>query len=540
MENQRFEKAIKILNYALEHKTSMRDASIHFEVGKSYLGHIYDDLDNFLKKKSINKKQYDEFETKFYQVKNSKRKAKIGSEEIEDNEETTEVEYDATLDTEYDERSKGEELRDTNKKIIGYKYKILIHNQNSLEGEFTNEEMDTIYRLYSSTQACGIGMTMRELSRCFPNLTYISFKRILRAFNISKASISVAPHILEEKTEDEIALIMLQNKENNIFKKVEHQSNKYFEQQYTNLAKELQKYKNNEGWVDSYIDKIFTERNISPKTFNIPKFTNKTTDGKPLFVLFADTHFGKKYDFPLIGRGYNKDIAKERIVDITNRTIKEAKIRNSSEVIFIFAGDLVESCIDDGMHSGHVQEMDIFGNFQILNAVDILEEMLLSVKMNTKLNVELYGIPGNHDRIGIQRDDDKYRMSFRTAFNFIQRDLKNDVKVIIPQNNQLKIIKNNLNFFCQHGDTNSLAKQKPENILALHGKYGMYNILIQAHWHSFKVLEGTNYMSIVLPSVASADKYIVEDLGKSVMPGFVFGQESDSGLGFDIQKITLY
>ena len=110
---------------------------------------------------------------------------------------------------ETDDRAKIEYLRDENNKIKYYSYKIFKRNKPSLVGKLTREEMNSIYRLYSYY---GASLTQRQISRFFPDLSLIDFKRILRAFNITKASSPFAPHMIEEKSQEELMEIQLREK----------------------------------------------------------------------------------------------------------------------------------------------------------------------------------------------------------------------------------------------------------------------------------------------------------------------------------------
>ena len=101
--------------------------------------------------------------------------------------EKSDIEYDAYEDENYDSRSLGESIRDDNEiiilrdgnkinKISNYHYKILVKNQPPLEGFFSREEMNLVYRLYSRLE--GAGLTQRTVSRYFKDLTFRDFKRI--------------------------------------------------------------------------------------------------------------------------------------------------------------------------------------------------------------------------------------------------------------------------------------------------------------------------------------------------------------------------
>ena len=135
-----------------------------------------------------------------------------------------EIETDDVADTSY--------IRDNDGKIKYYSYQIYRKNKNPLVGRLTREEMNTIHRLYSYY---GDSLTQRVVSRHFVDLSLIDFKRILRAFNITKASAPFAPHMIEECSEEELRDIQLREKENSFLRKAE-------EDQIKNTEKLLKRY----------------------------------------------------------------------------------------------------------------------------------------------------------------------------------------------------------------------------------------------------------------------------------------------------------
>lgn len=543
----RYTKALEILKYAISNQISIRAAQKDFGVGKSY---IYD-VKNSLSNLDISSTEYTNFIETYDNYVNSpdhasKKKAIIDDIDTELNEylDNTDndyvTEYDATSDEEYDKRNIGTEIRNSDNKIDKYYYKIYIKNKQPLEGFLSRDEMDYIYRFYSSM---GESNTIREISRFFTNISFIDIKRILRAFNITKASTSFsAPHIMEELSDDEIIERTFRQKEVNILNKINNQNSLKYKLLYEKAMKELISYKENEDWINKIIEnRINTKKRENFQDINIIKNENK----KPLIVLFADIHFGKKYDYPIFGRGYNSEIAKERMLQIALDTIEEAKTNKYSEIVYIFVGDLLESMNEEGMHTGHIQEMqqDLLQEKQIFFACDVLKEMLLLTKNETNLNIELHAIGGNHDRISSRgsdaRNQDKNRTGFKICMKVLERELKyHNIKVIIPENNILKIIKNNLFIFAQHGDS-LLSKKSATEIINLYNVENKnYSLILQGHWHSYKMNEGTKFIEMKLPSVCSSDKFILEELGNSVLPGYLIGYESNRG--FDFKKITLY
>lgn len=213
-------------------------------------------------------------------------------------EEKEEAEYDAYADEKYDERSKGEILRESKqiftnehgvkiKKITGYKYQIKIKGEPDLKGELTREEMDMVYRLYSNMD--GAGLTLRAVSRHFKHLTFRDFKRILRAFNITKSSIPVAPHVLEESTYDQVLDVIFRNKENNMFKKIEDERGRQVERLLYEAQKEIVKLQGQQKDIVGLIKQIDIE-NIKP--FKIEK--KKVKNEIALMVYLSDQHVGAK------------------------------------------------------------------------------------------------------------------------------------------------------------------------------------------------------------------------------------------------------
>lgn len=109
-------------------------------------------------------------------------------------------------------------IRDNEGKIVSYSYNIKRKNQLPLIGRLSRAEMELIHRLYSYY---GDSLPQRTIARYFIDLSLIDFKRILKAFNITKASSPFAPHTLEEKTEEELRDLQIKEKENSFLRKAE-------------------------------------------------------------------------------------------------------------------------------------------------------------------------------------------------------------------------------------------------------------------------------------------------------------------------------
>lgn len=215
-------------------------------------------------------------------------------------------------EVETDDRSETSYIRDDSHKIKYYSYRIFRKNKAPLVGKLTREEMNTIHRLYSYY---GDSLTQRVISRHFVDLSLIDFKRILRAFNITKASAPFAPHMIEECSEDELRDIQLREKENSFLRKAE-------EDQIKNNEKLLRKY------AQENIDLKKQLKALSDFSINIPDNIQPTTIEKlpeanqNINLYIADLHLGAAVTS---GTMYNENIeygfdeARRRLSEVINR-----------------------------------------------------------------------------------------------------------------------------------------------------------------------------------------------------------------------------
>lgn len=152
--------------------------------------------------------------------------------------------FKPTTNVETDDKSNIDLIRDESGKIQYYSFEIFRKDSPTLRGKLSREEMETIYRLYSYY---GANLTQKIVSREFPFYTFIEFKRILRAFNIYKASSEFPQHLVEEKSEEELLNLHNQWKENNVLRKIEKDQLSEANKLINKLAKENLELKKNSG-----------------------------------------------------------------------------------------------------------------------------------------------------------------------------------------------------------------------------------------------------------------------------------------------------
>jgi hypothetical protein len=432
----------------------------------------------------------------------------------------------------YDNRSSWIANRDSNNIIIDYSFTIYIHGERPFSGKLTREQLETIHQHYPY-------VTMMNVSSYFPYLTFQQFKRILRCFNITKDMLFPL-HVLEEHTEEEIAEFALKNKANMALNKIVEKKASFIEKKYFESQEKIHDLENIHKFIEETIDRFYNRTEQEEELKN-PDILGKYTD--ICYLMYSDIHYGKKYDNPVFGRGYNKDIAHERMMQIAKKTVDYIKFKNLNSLYILFGGDLYESIMTSGMRSEHLRGMDLVGIDQILFGVDSQVEFLNYLRKNLGNNfpIVITYIGGNHDRIGKDRDDDSERTGSLIAYHMIDREFKTDnfTQVNIPRKPVYveKIQNHEMNDLCiiaHHGDA-EIIKKKGHELVNLYGiGTSGYHLVINGHWHSTEISfnAGTNYMEISLPSVCSVDEFILDRLGNNQLPGFLLGICENSGFSF--------
>lgn len=201
----------------------------------------------------------------------------VNKEHIIESEETLsseEVETDDRAETTYERDSEGH--------IKYYKYEIFKKNKRPLSGRLTREEMATIYRLYSYY---GDSLTRRAISRHFPDLSLVDFKRILTAFNIYKDSSPFPPHYIEEYSEEELREIQLREKENSFLRKAE-------EDDIKNTKKLLKKFAQENLELKRQLERSSNLSITIPENIEPVEIREYEKVGQSINIYLSDIHLG--------------------------------------------------------------------------------------------------------------------------------------------------------------------------------------------------------------------------------------------------------
>lgn len=309
--------------------------------------------------------------------------------------------YDASLDAEMEERSKVDLVRDDSEsikvgdKLIGkiksYKYKVLVRNKPDVEGEFSREQMDLIYRLYSAE---GSNLQQRHVSRYFPDITFSDFKRILRAFNITKSSSPLAPHVIEEKSLDELVELTMNSKEVDYLRKLEQDRVRLTEVKLKEMTKKYFELKNSISDFSEFLSGV--DFKIEPIKVSV----NKTSKDNTIIIYLSDMHIGADVSsYSIYDNQFDFDVAKQRLNDLVYEVISISKNSNINSVYVCNLGDSLDGYNAETTRGGHKLPQNMNNKDQYKNYIKLMLDFFATLSSSSQFNeIKYYCVEGgNHD-----------------------------------------------------------------------------------------------------------------------------------------------
>lgn len=286
-----------------------------------------------------------------------------------------------------DERNSIEFERDENGRIKFYKFKVLIRDKEPLTGKLSRDEMNMIYRMYSYY---GMSITQREVSRYFPEYSLIDFKRILRVFNITKASSPFAPHVIEEHSSEELVQMQLREKENDFLRVLEKE-----------------RIRNNETLLKKYaIENIELKNNLQNVSnilsgfefpINIPSLspTNVNNSKRTLFIWLSDMHIGASVaGTSIYCNNYDEFEVGERMQKILNVVSSQGAF---NDIIVCNLGDSLDGMDKQTTRRDHFLPQNMDNKEQVHSYLRIMETFFLKLK-DLSNNLYYYCVgSANHD-----------------------------------------------------------------------------------------------------------------------------------------------
>lgn len=185
-----YKNLLNILDYSINNNKTITETELILGFYTSYFTKRKNTLEKNLVNGRFDSKLYSILEGLHNNYLESRHVSKINNQDIEKS---------------FDERAKTDVIRNSEGLINKYTYNILVRDEKDFIGELTREQMETIVSNYPY-------VTQKNCSAYFPYLTFVEFKKILRAFKITKDSL-FPQHLLEELDENTLAELALKAKE---------------------------------------------------------------------------------------------------------------------------------------------------------------------------------------------------------------------------------------------------------------------------------------------------------------------------------------
>ena len=408
---------------------------------------------------------------------------------------------------ETDDRATISEIRDefTNE-IKAYKFEIYRRDKEPITGVFTADEMQSIYAMYSYY---GEGLTQRQISRQFPEYSLVDFKRILRAFNITKASSCFAPHMYEKYTEEQLAEIHLRIKENNFLKKAEKDEIKDLKAIIAKLAKrqevDIDKFRE---IVESTTKKEYKELPVN--------LNNQDNEYPDLIIWLSDLHIGAynaKYSSFIQLPSYDKSEIKARLTRIVESFT--GQIYHSVYVVNL--GDALDGFNKETTRGGH-ELPEILDNKEISEAfIECMMEFFSSLVSKVKSDNYNYLSIGeaNHDG-DFGWLNQKLLASYITRFN-VRSYISNYPidSFVIGKHSFL---------YCHGKESQNQSRQFPltlnpntelwfNNYIADKGIKNEHIYVVKGDLHNYAYTTGKQFDYISVGSMYGSSNYIVANFG---------------------------
>lgn len=309
------------------------------KISEKKINEIIKDLTNY-KTLDNEKHKAGYYYTAFQNVMNSDHSDELKAKFIEAYNQCKKLRPKQEVDT--DDRANIGNERDENGLIRYYTFEIYRKDSPTLIGKLDRKEMETVYRLYS---LYGANLTQKIVSREFPQYTFIEFKRILRAFNIYKANSEFAPHIIEEKSEEELINLHNQNKENNVLRRIEKDQLAEANKLINKLAQENQRLSKSSKLLEDLLE-------YNPDFKNEKFEANITTKSESAVIFLSDLHIGaynEKFGFYQLPNYDKKEIL--RRLDVILDRFAGRKFEN---LIVVDLGDSIDQFNKETTRGGHL------------------------------------------------------------------------------------------------------------------------------------------------------------------------------------------
>lgn len=454
----------------------------------------------YSKENDLNSHYFSDYKKEVYQNKETYKDVYELFEKIEKNK----IKF---TDSKTDDRAETDIIRDDNGNIVSYVFTIYIRNRNPIIGEFNRDEMNMVYRLYSNY---GSGITQREVSRFFPNYSLIDFKRILRAFNITKASAPFAPHVIEENDKDTLMEMQYREKENDFLRSYEANKIKFNEKQIEKLMVENQKLKDNLNILKESINEL----NFS----DLPKFQPVTInpDNKTLIIWLSDIHIGASVSNYSI---YSNNYSEEEVTNRFNKIINSINATNGfNEIIVCNLGDSLDGYNAETTRGGHKLEQNMNNKEQLKVFIKVMTNFFKNLQYFPCSKIKYYCV-------GESNHDGDFGYAANIALSYVLNNMNIETKVFDKFIGDFTV--GNTTYLITHGkDNKDMFKQLPltldiktENFLTEYITVkGINNkvVVVKGDLHQSAITYGKRFKYMSVSSIFGSSEYIHKNFGNTL------------------------
>jgi UDP-2,3-diacylglucosamine pyrophosphatase LpxH len=236
-------------------------------------------------------------------------------------------------------------------------------------------------------------------------------------------------------------------------------------------------------------------------------------DSDTIVLVIGDLHLGLD----------TEDVDQEIITKRLNTIVAHATKYKPKNVKVCILGDIIESFT--GTTKGDTwQTLSVmgYGANVVMEAVDMLSNFIGGIGSICN-NVEVYAIPGNHDRMSNNKDEDPLGQIGMLIYRMCERATPWADWHISPMVDSFEAC--NKEFIIMHGDKQSSRLQGSE-ISIVYGKTDKFKYILRAHLHHRQIVEDTSqYRFYTIPSIVGRTPYS-DRLGLASLPGFYIFTEN--------------
>lgn len=285
------------------------------------------------------------------------------------------------------EGAKVEYERDDEGHIQHYNIQVFIRDKAPFKCKLDRTEAEAIFGLYTYY---GGNITARNVANEFPKFTLSEIKRIFRAFNLTKDSIWVPPHCIEEYSAEELDTLRFNLKERAAFKYADSQQERNYKQLLNKMASRINEL---EGSLNKF-------NNIKVTLTNKPTFKATSTyieSDKDMILHLSDMHIGAKVESGcLYPNNWNEKELMRRLSVIIDR-IKS--IGHLNTLVINLLGDSLDGMDNQTARRDHFMPQNMDNMEQINTFINTMCWFITSIKDNNICNnIKIYAVKeGNHD-----------------------------------------------------------------------------------------------------------------------------------------------